>query len=45
MMLFGDQALAQPADEAIVWYDDYDAGMAEARRTGKHMLLAFRCVP
>jgi len=27
------------------WYTDYDVGRAEAKRTGKPMLVAFRCEP
>ncbi len=27
------------------WYTDYAAGKAEAKRTGKPMLLVFRCEP
>jgi hypothetical protein len=36
-----------PADDAarFGWHTDYAAGRAEARRTGKPMLVTFRCVP
>jgi hypothetical protein len=37
-----------PACAALVkpvWLNDYEAGKAEARRTGKPMLLVFRCQP
>ena len=27
------------------WYADYAAGQAEARRTGKPIMLVFRCEP
>jgi len=27
------------------WLTDYDAGIKEAKRTGKPMLLVFRCEP
>jgi hypothetical protein len=27
------------------WYADYSAGMAEAKRTGKPIMLVFRCEP
>jgi len=27
------------------WYTDYAAGKAEAKRTGKPMLVVFRCEP
>jgi serine protease Do len=36
----GDTALAG------MWvYDDFDAGTAEAGRTGKPLLVVLRCVP
>ena len=40
-------ASAQAATDAarFGWYDDYAAGRAEARRTGKPVMLVFRCDP
>ena len=40
-------ASAQPTSEAAKfgWYDDYAAGKAEARRSGKPIMLVFRCDP
>jgi hypothetical protein len=37
-------APAQP-QKAFGWLKDYEAGKAEARRTGKPIFLVFRCEP
>jgi hypothetical protein len=37
-------APAQP-QKAFGWQKDYEAGKAEARRTGKPIFLVFRCEP
>lgn len=35
----------KPVPEQYGWYTDYAKGLAEAKRTGKPMLLVFRCDP
>ncbi len=49
-LLAGDDAALKDAleDHLLVgdWiYDDVDAGYAEAKKTGKPLLVSFRCVP
>lgn len=31
--------------DKLVWLDNYDAAIAEAKRTGKPIFLEFRCAP
>lgn len=40
-------ALAQPkpVDDDIVWLDNYQAALKEARATGKPIFLEYRCEP
>lgn len=40
-------AFAEPKPDAhrYGWYADYAAGKAEAKRSGKPMMLVFRCEP
>ena len=40
-------ASARPAPDAarFGWYADYAAGKAEAKRSGKPIMLVFRCEP
>lgn len=33
------------AAQEIHWFNHYPDALAEARRTGKPLLVAFRCVP
>ena len=37
--------LGQGDSPMVEWLDDYDAALAEARRTGKPIFLEFRCAP
>jgi hypothetical protein len=47
LLTFGAAEAAAPkVDPAKYgWHTDYAAGKAEAKRTGKPMLLVFRCEP
>jgi hypothetical protein len=36
---------ALPAQEKLRWHDNYAAARAEARKTGKPLLVEFRCAP
>jgi hypothetical protein len=38
-------AAPKPDAAKYGWYTDYDAAKAEAKRTGKPMMLVFRCEP
>jgi hypothetical protein len=38
-------ALAQDEVPFLSWHDDYLEGLAEARETGKPIVLELRCVP
>lgn len=38
-------AQAKPADDEIVWLDNYQAALKEARATGKPIFLEYRCEP
>ena len=44
-----DEALKEALEDHLVhadWiYDDVDKGFAEAKKTGKPLLVSFRCVP
>jgi hypothetical protein len=44
-----DDALRDALEDHLLvgdWiYDDVDAGYAEAKKTGKPLLVSFRCVP
>jgi opacity protein-like surface antigen len=44
VMIAAAPAPAQP-QKAFGWQKDYEAGKAEARRTGKPIFLVFRCEP
>lgn len=39
------QIKAAPADDRLVWLDNYEAALKEARATGKPIFLEFRCAP
>ncbi len=41
--VLNDRTEVEAAGEWI--YNDLDAGRAEARKTGKPMLVVFRCIP
>ena len=36
---------AKAADDEIVWLDNYQAALKEARATGKPIFLEYRCEP
>jgi hypothetical protein len=36
---------APAADDEIVWLDNYQAALKEARATGKPIFLEYRCEP
>ena len=38
-------AAPKPDAEKYGWYTDYGAAKAESKRTGKPMMLVFRCEP
>jgi hypothetical protein len=38
-------AANQTANDKLVWLDNYDAALAEAKKTGKPIFLEFRCAP
>jgi len=44
LLITAIHAPAQP-QKAFGWQKDYEAGKAEARRTGKPIFLVFRCEP
>jgi hypothetical protein len=44
LLFTAGRAPAQP-QRAFGWQRDYEAGKAEARRTGKPIFLVFRCEP
>jgi hypothetical protein len=44
LLIAAAHAPAQP-QKAFGWLKDYEAGKAEARRTGKPIFLVFRCEP
>ena len=36
----------QPADDdTLVWFDDYQQALAQAKETGRPLLVEFRCAP
>jgi hypothetical protein len=39
------QPKAAQADDRLIWLDNYDAALKEARATGKPIFLEFRCWP
>lgn len=41
----GPAKAAMPDAKEFGWHNDYAAAKAEARRTGKPLLLVFRCEP
>ena len=47
VILFSLTAAAQskPGDDEIVWRDNYQAALKEARATGKPIFLEYRCEP
>lgn len=47
LFLLAVAAVAQPkaADDEIVWLDNYQAALKEARATGKPIFLEYRCEP
>jgi len=47
VLLLSFSAIAQqkPVDDDIVWLDNYQAALKEARATGKPIFLEFRCEP
>ena len=45
-VLLPSAALAQEAEDGVIgWFDNYEAAMAEAKKTGKPIFLEFRCSP
>jgi hypothetical protein len=38
-------ASADTGNDKVKWFDNYEAGMKEARATGKPIFLEFRCAP
>jgi hypothetical protein len=36
---------AAQADDRLIWHDNYEAALEEARATGKPIFLEFRCWP
>lgn len=40
----GDQAVAGSNDK-LVWLDNYETALKEAKKTGKPIFLEFRCAP
>jgi hypothetical protein len=47
IFLLSVAAIAQnkPADDEIVWLDNYQAALKEARATGKPIFIEYRCEP
>lgn len=47
LMLAGSAEAQRPKTDPTKfgWYTDYNAGRAEAKRSGKPMMLVFRCEP
>ena len=47
VFLFALVAVAQPkpGDDEIVWLDNYQAALKEAKATGKPIFLEYRCEP
>jgi hypothetical protein len=46
MLCTGLLSAVEPGDlKKFGWHDDYASARAEARRTGRPMLLIFRCEP
>jgi hypothetical protein len=39
------QPKAAQADDRLIWFDNYEAALNEARATGKPIFLEFRCWP
>jgi hypothetical protein len=39
------QTKAAQADDRLIWVDNYEAALKEARATGKPIFLEFRCWP
>jgi hypothetical protein len=39
------QPNAAQADDRLIWLDNYEAALKEARATGKPIFLEFRCWP
>jgi hypothetical protein len=39
------QPKAAQADDRLIWLDNYEAALKEARATGKPIFLEFRCWP
>lgn len=38
-------AQTKPVDDEIVWLDNYQAALKEAKATGKPIFLEYRCEP
>ncbi|MBL8235792.1 MAG: hypothetical protein JNM66_00130 [Bryobacterales bacterium] len=45
LLSFALVAQPKPADDEIVWLDNYQAALKEARATGKPIFLEYRCEP
>jgi opacity protein-like surface antigen len=47
LMLAGTADAQRPKTDPTKfgWYTDYNAGLVEAKRSGKPMMLVFRCEP
>ena len=42
----GAATRSQPAEsDTLEWLDDYQAALAQAKRTGRPLLVEFRCAP
>lgn len=39
------QVKVDTPNDKLVWLDNYEAAVAEAKRTGKPIFLEFRCAP
>lgn len=38
-------AVAQSDDDSLMWLDDYQEALREAKNTGKPIFLEYRCEP
>ena len=45
LLSLGAIAQSAPGDDEIVWKDNYQAALKEARATGKPIFLEYRCEP
>lgn len=45
LLSFAALAQTKPAEDEIVWLDNYQAALKEAKATGKPIFLEYRCEP